>query len=352
MEFKDYYAILGLPRDASPADIKKAYRRAARAYHPDANAGDPGAETRFKEANEANAVLSDPDRRATYDALGPDWAARARAQAGPDVSGGAEDGRGRGQTGGARRYRFTGSDVDLGDFSEFFRVFFGTDDLFGSGERFDSNENFGAGGFVSASGRPATGNRAAGLGAVGGLDISLLEAYQGTHRLLALGERRLEVAIPAGIEDGAVIRLAGVAEGSDARLTVHIAPHPDFERHGADLSRALALTLGEALLGAEVIVPTLAGRLALRIPPDTQNGQLFRLRDQGMPRRQGAGHGDLLVRVRVVLPSHLDEATRRAARTFLKRLNQPSPRPDDPPGAPPRRHPRAGGTVPERNRRP
>ena len=146
--------------------------------------------------------------------------------------------------------------------------------------------------------------------------------------------------MPAGVADGARLRLAGVAAGGDAYLTIHVKAHPDFARQGADLARELPITLGEALLGAEVTVPTLrGGKLALRLPPETQNGRVFRLRGQGMPRMGSAGFGDLLVKIRVVLPSRLDEGSVRSARAFVKRLAQPSPRPGDPIKTPPRRRP-------------
>lgn len=352
MDYKDYYAILGVPRNASQLEIKKAYRTLARRHHPDANTGDKRAEARFKEINEANAALSDPGRRAAYDALGPGGINQARRPSAGRAPG--RNGPDQARTGATRpgvRYQFVGGQ-DSDEFSDFFRSLFGDDAIFGQDPRRTSSqpgrpsrtrtlEDLLRESGASGSDFPRSGGRSAGqrAPATGELEISLAEAYSGTRRLLAVGDRHFELAIPAGIEDGGRIKLSGVAEGADAYLTIRVARHPDFARDRADLARELPITLGEALLGAEVTVPTLHGRLALRIPPETQNGRTFRLRGQGMPRLGQTSHGDLLVKVRVVLPTNLDEGARRSVRALVKRLDQVSPRPGDPIKPAPRRRP-------------
>src|ERR1700690_484012 len=338
MDYKDYYATLGVPKTATAAEIKKAYRKLAREFHPDRNAGNTNAERRFKEINEANEVLADPAKRSQYDELGVHWQdyARAGAQPGGDPfgaggpfagfgsGGGARAGRraGRGGPGAAGiRFDFAG---DGGNFSDFFRTFFA------GGLPDDTDEIAGRGG-PTAPGRAGHGRGQAAAPAVEAhVDVSLEEAFQGATRLVQVDGARLEVKIPAGVETGSRIRLRGRggAAGAAARdlvLIAKVAPHPVFHREGATLSRELPVTLGEALLGAEVPVRTLTGRVLLRVPAGTQNGRVIRLAGQGMPRLKGEGRGDLHVKVRGVLPS-LDEAGRQAAVAFLDAVDQPDPR--------------------------
>ena len=348
LEYKDYYAVLGVPRTASPADIKKAFRKLARTHHPDAKPGDREAERRFKEANEANEVLSDPDKRKRYDALGADWdayGARGAGGADPFAPGGPFAGYSRagGSPGGGVRYEFhtTG---DAGDFSDFFRVFFGdeapagTASGSGRGRRPTGGPTFeeilggmGIDGATSAGGR-SSGTRTATRpapkpSAEAVAEISLDEAYQGTKRLVDVEGKRLEVKIPAGADTGTRVRLSGKAPGGgDLYVVVRLTPDPAFKRRGADLERDLPLTLEEALLGAEVPVRTLKGRVLLTIPAGTQTGRTFRLRGQGMPRLGGGGHGDLYARARVVLPASLSDEAAAAARTFVDLVRQPDPR--------------------------
>lgn len=332
MEYHDYYATLGVPRTANQAEIKKAFRKLARKHHPDANKDDPGAETRFKEVNEANEVLSDAEKRKLYDQLGPNWeansrgGARARGGAAGSPAGNPFAGFGRagssGGTGpGGVRYEFRSDTEDLNGFSDFFRTFFGGGAAGNAGPLRSEADPFG-GGASRASRRDPD--------AEGGVDVTLEEVAAGTKRLVQVGGRRLEVSIPKGVEDGRKIRLSRTAgtgpNAGHVYLVLHVLPHPVFTRNGADLTRELPVTLGEALLGGEVQVQTLTGRVMLRIPAETQHGRTFRLRKQGLPRFNADERGDLYVKVRVVLPSGLDEQGRHLAGEFVDYVKQPDPR--------------------------
>jgi DnaJ-class molecular chaperone len=297
VEYKDYYKTLGVQKDATAADLKKAYRKLARQYHPDVNKSTDSSK-KFKEVNEANSVLSDPDKRKKYDQLGPDWERYAQA--------GATAQRGRSGSGFQWAYTTPGASPFEGesDFSEFFQSVFGS-----------------MGGFGQAAAGNSTRRRPARSRAVADaeypIEATLAEAYNGAERVLELrGEdgntKRLTVKIPAGVRDGQRIRLAGQAAGGDLYLQVKVKPHPLFTRDGDDLRLELPVALHEALLGAEVTVPTLKGRVSLRIPPETQNGRTIRLAGQGMP-RAGGGHGDLYVTVKVVLPTKLNDKERELA---------------------------------------
>src|SRR5450756_1491939 len=345
MEYKDYYAVLGVPKTATAAEIKKAYRKLARDHHPDRNAGNKDAERRCKEVNEANEVLADPAKRSQYDELGIHWQdyARAGARPGGDPFGpgrpfagfgsaaGASRGPGTsrrsGMGGGAGdggiRFEFAG---DGGDFSDFFRTFF-AGDMPGEADQPAGR----AGGAAPGRGSHARGHVAAPAAVEAHVDVSLDDAFHGATRLVEVNGKRLEVKIPAGVETGSRIRFRGRGggEGAGARdlvLIAKVAPHPVFHREGATLTRELSVTLREALLGAEVPVRTLTGRVLLRVPAGTQNGRVIRLGGQGMPRLKGDGRGDLHVKVRVILPV-LDEAGRQAAAAFLDAADQPDPRP-------------------------
>lgn len=343
MDYQDYYATLGVPRTASQGDIKKAFRKLARQYHPDKNPDDAAAERRFKAVNEANEVLSDPAKRKRYDTLGRDWEAYSRAGAGGDPFGAGGPFAGfAGGAGGARpggvRYEFRTSG-DAAGFSDFFNAFFGG---------MDAGAAAAGGSRSSRGGRSAAGGQSfeqvlAGMG-LGGADrgtaqghrlpsyqaeaeISLEEAFHGTTRLLEVDGRRLEVTIPRGVSTGSKVKLTGKGPGgADVVVAVRVAPHPVFTRHGRDLERDLALTLEEALLGASVDVPTLKGRVVLTIAPGTQGGKRIRLAGQGMPALRGDERGDLYVRTRIVLPTHLTDEARGAARRFLDLAHQPDPR--------------------------
>lgn len=362
MDYKDYYAILGVPRTATKADIKKAFRKLAQKHHPDRNPGDKTAEQRFKDVNEANAVLSDPEKRKAYDTLGANWEAYARAgsaagaHGAPGASGPSPFGPGGpfagfgtgGGQGGNVRYEFRTSSGAEG-FSDFFRMFFGGEaaaqqpagrrersagragaeagvsfaDIL-SGLGLDSNGETAGGG----STRSAQGAHRQALPAIEAeADVSLEEAYHGTSRLLEVDGRRLEVKIPPGVSTGSRIKLTGRGpDGRDLVVVTRVRSHPVFVRTGADLQRDLPITLREALLGGEVPVITLKGRVLLKIPAGTQNGRTFRLGGQGMPRFRGEGFGDLRVKVRVVLPTDLSADATDAAKRFLDLVDQPDPR--------------------------
>ena len=346
MEYKDYYAVLGVPRTATQAEIKKAYRKKAREHHPDAKPGDAASERTFKEVNEANAVLSDPDKRKQYDTLGENWEAFSRAGAGAGAAGGNPFGGfagfGGGQ-GGNVRYEFRSSG-DPGEFSDFFRMFFGGEGGFGdiASARSGAARAGGSSGaidledFLAGMGAGTRGGR--GRSSVSQArpapprseahaDITLDEAFHGTTRLVDVDGKRLEITIPPGADTGTRIRLSGKGPGGgDLYVVIRQQPDKTFTRKGADLERELPVTLQEALLGAEVPVRSPKGTVLLRIPPGTQPGRQFRLRGRGMPKFRGDGHGDLYVRTKVVLPTDLSETAEKAAKRFLDLVDQPDPR--------------------------
>lgn len=342
MEYRDYYAMLGVPRTASQADIKKAFRKLARQHHPDVNRGDAAAEARFKEVSEANEVLSDPEKRKLYDQLGANWQAYQQAGSGSGRPGQPFAGfEGFAAGGPGVRFEYHGDPEDLAGFSEFFRTFFG-----------GAASAFGGGG-ASAFGGPRTATRSRGrtasledlfadlgqrqTGRTNGrraparyeteAELALEEVNTGTKRRVELDGKRLEATIPAGVADDQRIRYSGVAaDGGDVYVRVKVRAHPVFTREGANLRRELPVTLGEALLGAEVPVGTLTGRVLLRVPPETQNGRVFRLAGKGLPRFRADGRGDLLVKVRVVMPDSLDERGRELAGQLVEHVRQPDPR--------------------------
>jgi DnaJ-class molecular chaperone len=346
MDYQDYYETLGVPRTASQAEIKKAFRRLAREHHPDARPGDADSERRFKQINEANAVLSDPDKRQKYDLLGANWEQVSRAGAGAAGNPFAGHARGAGAGAGNVRFEFRTSGGGAGEFSDFFRMFFMDADPGaepsgpGRGRRATGGPTFDdilrdmgiEGASVGGAPRqPAAGGTARRqsrpVGAEAVAEITLEEAYHGTTRRVDVGGKRLEVTIPKGADTGTRVRLTGQAPGGgDLVVVVQVRPHPVFSRRGADLERELPITLGEALLGAEVPVTTLKGKVLLRIPAGTQGGRIFRLKGQGMPHLRGEGRGDLLARVRVVLPTDLGPEAEDAARRFVDLVDQPDPR--------------------------
>ncbi len=291
MEYKDYYKILGVPKTATAKEIKAAYRRLARKYHPDMNPGNPKAEARFKDINEANEVLSDQAKRRRYDQLGADWASFPPGGGGEGWPGG----RGRvGMSGGF-------AEQDLGGFSDFFRTFFG-----GAGV---------GGGFEEAfSVRP-------GADLEQTVELSLRDVLRGTTRTVEVGggrgHRRVEVKIPPGVKEGSRVRVAGEGGGEAGRprgdlyLRVHITADPKFERKGDDLQTTVTVALTTAVLGGEVEVPTLEGPVGIKVPPGTAPGQTFRLRGHGLPRLEvGGGRGDLLASLGVALPKKLSARAR------------------------------------------
>ncbi len=325
MEYKDYYAILGVPKTATQAEIKKAYRKLARELHPDTNQ-DPAAEKRFKDANEAHAVLADPDKRKQYDELGANWQAYQQAGYG---SGGATDWAGFGGAPGGTRwtYRTSGggaSAEDLSGFSDFFRQFFGGAAA-GGGSPFGGGGGAGSGAFEyvdlsNLGGQPRARPAAA---AQATAEVTLAEVATGAERMVNVNGRRLHVKIPPGVADGSKVKLSGAVDGGDLVITIKAKADPRFERSGSDLRTELPLTLAEAVLGAEVPVRTPTGTVKLRVRPNTQNGQEIRLKGRGLPKRGSSEKGDLVVTAKVVLPKLDDEA-----RDELTRLLEAHPQPD------------------------
>ena len=297
MEYKDYYKILGVEKTAGQKEIKKAYRRLARKYHPDVNPGDKTAEARFKDINEAHEVLSDPEKRRKYDQLGANWQQWQRMGGDPRGFDWSQWSAGRQPGGGRVHVEY----ADLGDlfggsggFSEFFRSIFG-----------------GMGG-SQYSQRPRS-RRGQDLEHT--VEVTLEEAYRGTKRTFQMDSQRIEVKIPPGVDTGSRVRIAGkggpgVGGGPIGDLYLHISvlPHKAFERSGDDLYREVPVNLYTAVLGGEVAVPTLKGRVVLKIPPETQSGKRFRLKGLGMPNlKDPKVAGDLYADVKIVLPESLSK---------------------------------------------
>jgi curved DNA-binding protein len=313
MEFKDYYATLGVPKTASEKEIKQAYRKLARKHHPDVNPGDKAAEAQFKAINEAYEVLGDPAKRKKYDELGANWRAYEQAEAaGANPFAGQWNVNVGGGRGGFRTMTQEEMEELFGDqnpFSDFFTTFFGG----GLGEEPGGRRTGRAGRARQRQGRDVEHE----------IELTLEDAYHGTTRRLALKHdghaRTVDVRIPAGVGDGSRVRVsgegeqgAGGASSGDLYLRVRLAPHPVFERKGRDLYVKVPVFVSTAALGGEAEVPTLSGKtVRLRIPPLTQNGQVFRLKGYGMPAVGKPGDtGDAYARVEVQLPTQLSPAER------------------------------------------
>ena len=342
MEYKDYYKILGVKQDAAQAEIKKAYRRLARKHHPDFNKDNPAAEAKFKEINEAYQVLGDQEKRRKYDQLGSNWDKYQQSQGSPYDFGSAP---GFGDAGfqGFSAGKFSG-------FSDFFRTFFG------GFEPHDGVEDL----FSQAPGR---GRRKAPVAEVAGeIPVTVREAVLGVSKHLALNQampcpecggrgvtgrgpcpacfgrgsvvrpEELEVKIPAGVQNGSKIRLggkgrapAGSGEREELYLQVRIEDDPFFHLRGRNIFCEVPVTLVEAVLGAEIDIPTVSGRVRMRIPPETRNGQTFRLKNKGLPALGRHGQGDQIVKVKVVLPQDLSLREKELFHE-LARLRRENPR--------------------------
>ena len=315
MEFKDYYKTLGIERTADDKAIKTAYRRLARKHHPDVNKGDARAEAKFKEINEANEVLSDPEKRKRYDHLGSDWASYGRGAGGP-----------RPGPGGGVRVEYGGDDI--GGFSDFFKTIFGgaAGGSGGAGGPFRGGQE---GGFEEMFGR---GGAPAGQDLETTVDLTLEEILRGATRTIQVGEgptaRKVEVRIPPGVRDGSRVRAAGEGGGRGGGprghlyLKVRTLPHAVFERRGEDLAVTVTVPLTTAVLGGEVTVPTLDSPLGIKVPPGSRPGRVFRLRSHGLPRLEGGGRGDILATLAVELPG--PEVTPREREIFeeLRKLGR------------------------------
>jgi curved DNA-binding protein len=293
MEYKDYYKILGVDRSASKEEIKRAYRQLALKYHPDKNPGDKRAEGRFKEINEAYDVLGDSAKRSKYDQLGSSY--RAWERTGGQPSGFDWSQWARGTPGGVRIE--VGDIGDLfGGFSDFFNAIFGG--MAGQTQDF--------------TGRARSRSR----DIEQPVNISLTEAYNGTTRMVRVDGRRIEVKIPPGARTGTKVRI-NLRNDSENRgmgnlyLLVNVAPDPIYELKGNDLYVDVDLDLYSAVLGGEARILTLAGDVMLTIPPGSQPGQIFRLKDRGMPKlRKPSQHGDLYARLQIKLPQRLSDQER------------------------------------------
>jgi DnaJ-class molecular chaperone len=294
---KDYYTVLGVNRDASEKEIRSAYRRLARKHHPDVNPGDKTSEAIFKEVNAAHDVLADPEKRRKYDLYGENWEHADEIER-------AQRNRARAGSGGNFRYSTgysAGPDINLGEDIDFTDIFGG---IFGSGRRRAPRHET----------PPPPVEQP--------VEVTLEEAFSGTTRMLVVegdhGEqRRLEVKIPAGVDNGSRVRMAGEGQAtfsgrrSDLYLIISVRPHERYERKGDDLYTDLEVPVTMPVLGGEVEVQSLDKKVALRLPPGTQNGQTFRLAGLGMPKLgQPVKRGDLYARVQVRLPKAVDERTR------------------------------------------
>jgi len=308
MDFIDYYKILGVDKNAKPEEIKNAYRKLARKFHPDLNPTDKEANKKFQQINEANEVLSDPDKRKKYDQYGKDWQhaeAFEKAQ-GPGRAGRRQQGTrtGRGGAGGAGGFGegfgstggsgFNGGEFEEGgEFSDFFESLFG-----GAGR---------------SRGGGSTKFRGQDLHAE--LTLSLENAYTTHQQVLSVNGKNIRITIPAGVENGQVIKLKGHGgpgtnggPAGDLFITFSIAPDPRFQRDGNDLHAKLSIDLYTALLGGEVTVDTLNGKLKLKVKPGTQNGSTVRLKGKGFPVYKKEGEsGDLFVSLEIRLPVDLTE---------------------------------------------
>ena len=294
---KNYYEMLGVPKGSSEKEIRSAYRRLARKHHPDLNHGDPKAEARFKEINEAYQVLSDEKSRKKYDRYGDRWRNADQFEHAGDAGSTPFTWFNRARSG--RSGRASGGFGDI----------FG--DIFSGGTRVT---------FEDLTGDQAATTKRAEVS----VTITLDEAYTGTNRTVQTQAdsfsgrpgARLEVSIPAGVQSGSKVHVDATKAGGggvDLFLRVAVSPHKRFERKGDDLLIVVEVPLADAVLGGEVEVPTITGkRVALKVPSETQNGRVLRLKGKGMPRKRGAAtsHGDLLAAVKVVLPSGLTEEQR------------------------------------------
>jgi DnaJ-class molecular chaperone len=321
MEFTDYYGVLGVARDAEASRIKTAYRQLARKLHPDVNK-DPGADARFKKINEAYEVLKDPEKRAKYDRLGANWEELERQE---------EFTR---QFRQQRRAQPSGTAAH----SDFFETFFADggvdiDELFrsaaGSGGTFH---------FQTFGGSPRTSQsqplRRRGRDAEEIIDVGLEEAARGAVRLLQIGPRQVEVRIPAGVTEGSRVRVAGEGgQGSgggdrgDLFLRVHLRDHPRFTVSRRDLRTDLPVPDHVAVLGGEAEVQGLLGPLSVSVPPGTPDGRTMRLRGKGLPGLRDAAAGDLLLTVRITVPTSPSEAERDLYRSLAQLRTESAPAP-------------------------
>ncbi|MEP2057550.1 MAG: J domain-containing protein [Maribacter litoralis] len=283
MEFIDYYKILELDKTATQAEIKKAYRKLARKFHPDVNPNDKTAQEKFQRINEANEVLGDPEKRKKYDQYGKDWEhADAFEEAKRNQ---------RSSTANSTYTNYSGQE----DFSDFFESMFG------------------GGGFGGGGGRRATQFKGQDLNAT--LKLNLLDILEDQKQTLDLGNKKIRITIPAGVEDGQTIKIAGYGgEGvnggpkGDLYLTFEIYNNSDFQRVGNDLYKNESISLYDAVLGNSIEINTLTGKVKLKIKPETQNDTKVKLKGKGMPVYKKKGvHGDLYITYKIAIPTQLSQ---------------------------------------------
>ncbi len=325
MRFKDYYVVMGVPRGATQDEIKRAYRKLARKFHPDVSK-EKDAEERFKELQEAYEVLKDPEKRAAYDQLGENWRQGQEFRPPPDWGKGFEFSAGRGRGG-------SGGQAGTADFSDFFS------ELFGARSPFSREGGFGARthGFETGGGRGGRSHGAAGQDHVARVEIAVEDAYRGGTRTIELRTpeitpeghvttrpRTLRVSIPAGVVAGQQIRLAGQGSpgfgggpAGDLYLEVNFRPHPLYRVDGRDITVTLPVAPWEAALGETVSVPTLGGAVEMKLPTGARSGQRLRLRGRGLP---GQTPGDQYVVLEVVLPPDSPRS-----REFFERMKRELP---------------------------
>src|SRR5450759_1091089 len=287
MDFIDYYKLLGIDKTATSRDIKNAYRKLARKYHPDLNPNNKDAKRNFQQINEANEVLSDPEKRKKYDQYGKDWQHSEQFEKQKQYQKQSSDSRGA---------RYAGSQYDE-DFSDFFESMFGG--ATGAGRRRQ----------VKYRGEDYTAE----------LQMELIDAYKTHKQTLTVNGKKIRITIPAGIENGQTIKIAGhggqgVNGGPDGDLYIafSIENHPRFKRLGNDLYTSVDLDLYTAVLGGEITIDTLDGKVKLRVKPETQNGTKVKLKDKGFPVYKNEGQfGDLLITYSVKIPTNLTEKQKK-----------------------------------------
>jgi curved DNA-binding protein len=305
MEYKDYYKVLGVPRNADEKEIKKAFRKLAQQYHPDKNPGDKEAERKFKELNEAYTVLSDSDKRSKYDRFGAQWEQYERTGMRPEDMG-FGGGQSRSMSQEEFERMFGGS-----SFSSFFESLFGGASSGRPGAQTRTRPGRSFDPFANAQEQPA--NEVT-------VQVTLEEAFHGASRVLQTADgNRLEANIPRGVKTGSKVRLRGAGDQGAVLLKVEVLPHAEFTRDEDDLRVKLPVDVYTALLGGEARVSTLERPLVLTIPAGTQGGKVFRLRGQGMPNlREPDKRGDLLAEVVITVPTNLTDEERR----LIQRLRE------------------------------
>jgi curved DNA-binding protein len=304
MDYKDYYKILGVSKTASQDEIKKAFRKLAIQYHPDKNPGNKVAETKFKEVNEANEVLGNPEKRKKYDELGANW---QNHQQGDNKEGGFDWGRWQNAGAGTQGGQYSGT-FDEEGFSDFFNNIFG-----------------GAGGRTKKSRKTSF----KGQDYQAEVKLTLEEAYHGTARILELERQKLRIQLKPGVENGQNLRIKGKGapgynngEPGDLYLEVHVAPHPLYKRYGNHLEQTVKLDMFTAILGGKIKINTLAGDLLITIPEGTQNGNALRLKGKGMPvYGKSSEFGDMIIKTEVIIPTDLNQEQKELLKK-IKELNK------------------------------